>query len=199
MPLPDINPGPPQQVPTQSSSPPQQVPTQSTLPLPPYLNTLAPRPDAAPILFGFGIQSEYTFSEGLGCSPIAGPKLARQVAVWRIHSGMCFRVVTFVCQAMNGKPAIPSPFTGNNNEVLFTKRVSPATPATMPTGEQVWTVVGSYYFLCQQAPSPSDELATAKHPLSIIPAALNVLRPSDFLFLLGSSPATGFNGNVVNY
>ena len=94
---------------------------------------------------------------------------------------------------------MPDPDTGSDNEVLISEDYSIATPFPGPTGEEVWTVSGVYFYVLQRGLRPGDSFGTSKHPMSIHPAGLNTLDPVDFESMLGAARVVSDNGGVINF
>lgn len=160
---------------------------------PPSSYALLPdRPATAPILIAWGAEVSYDIDSGLRSSPLAGPAGSGKSAFWRVHGGVCRKVVTFTCQAIGGKPEIPSPNTGSGNEVLILRRLAPQTPQMNQDGLPIWTVVGQYVYNLQVPPGDNDALGIGRHPLSVLPPELNTLTMSDFSKMLGAAVVTNY-------
>ena len=152
-----------------------------------------------PVITAWGVQVSYEWDEGLRYAPVAGSRLDRRAAVWRTHSGVCIKVVSWVAQTVGDRPILPSPGTGSLNEVLISKGISPALPTVLPMGDQGWTVAGVYRYVLLNPPAAGDTLGTGGHPLSLYPASANQLQVSDFRDLLDAASVQAFNGQGVDY
>ena len=170
-------------------------------PLPPDLNDLVPTPAGTPIPTAYGLKTDYHDFTGLGWSPIAGgpDDDGPDVAFWRTHRPLTVKKVTFVCQAMGGLPPIPDKDTGDANEVFVDGQVSIGTPTPGPTGEDVTTVTGQYFYVLQRGVRDGDSYGTSSHPLSIYPAVLNTLDPADFKKMLGAARVMSFAGVAIDF
>ena len=152
-----------------------------------------------PILHGFGCSVAYYRKTGLGWSPLAAEGSANELAVWRIHSPVCLKVVTWVVQATgDNKPELPSSATGDN-EVLLDDTYAIEIPGVLVDGTPTNSVAGRYEYILQAPPRIGDQLASGRHPLSITPPALNTLNPYDFVPLLGYVPPVVFGGTAINF
>jgi len=195
--------GPAQAAPQVPSVPPLPTPAPDppAPPLPPDLGDLADTPADSPMLVAYGIKTDYRDATGLGWSPVAGPPddPGPGVVFWRIHKPFTVKKVTFVCQAMNGRPPIPSKATTSDNEVYIDGQVSFATDTPLPTGEEVCTASGVYFFVLQNGIGDGDSYGTSSHPMSVYPAAMNTLDVSDFKDMLGAAVVASYGGVRIDF
>ena len=122
------------------------------------------------------------------------------MAFWRVHGGSCTKTVSWVTQAIGGRPELPLTDTGSANEVIMLTIVSPQIPQMNQDGLLIWTITGKYIYDLQTPPSAGDQLGTGRHPLSILPPELNTLRVTDFFPMLGAAVVTNFiGGQPINF
>ena len=177
-------PSPPNMTPPNAPSPP--TPGLSADAPPSSYSLLPDRPASAPIIMAWGAVVTYEEHPGVGYSPVAGPP-GTPPATWQIHAPYTLKTVTWVAQAIGGKPELPSADTGSANERLLYKKLSPQVPQVNQDGLAIWTVGGSYHYMLNGCPGPNDSLGVGSHPLSVLPPQLNTLVLSDFKQLLAAA------------
>jgi hypothetical protein len=151
------------------------------------------------IYHSWGCQSEYVWDYGYRGSPLAAPRRSKKVAVWRVHTGMCYRVVTWAAQSFNGQPPLPKAQTGSANELLLGKSIVGPSPSRMPAGDPLWTFAGQYVYLLQQWPDDDEPLALSSSPLAVEPAAAHVLSPGQFTEIINTLAPNGFDGVRIQF
>lgn len=127
--------------------------------------------------WSYACSVEYVWDEGIRVAPKAGPRRT-PAAVWRCHSGICYKVVSFACQRFRQMPVPPHPDTGSPNEIYLGKVLNPTRPDDMPDQGELFTLVGQYVYLLVVGPDDNDPLPVPGSPLRA--AATNTLNINDF-------------------
>lgn len=161
---------------------------------------------------GWGCTISYSATTGLVAQPIAGNSsisgygpLAPAGAtcdVVRHNSGMCFKIITAVATRMGVKPVMPSLNTNTPNDVLHSWNAASFSPPNLLDGVLLYGIVAQFIFVCQRPPDPRvDSLDMGTPPFTTVPAALNILQPSDFVdYIVGpAQPVSNMPTAGISY
>jgi hypothetical protein len=152
-------------------------------------------PNDGTFLHSFAIDIDHEFDEGVRYAPRAGAKGAAQAAVWRAHSGICIRVVTWAASAIGGRPRVPYPSELCENDVLVGKKISTTSNGHTLAGEPTVSIAGCYRYVLRQAPGDGDYLMACTNPKVNVPPANNYVAITSFdRNLLASVNPAAFSG-----
>jgi hypothetical protein len=167
---------------------------------PPNFGALSVEADGAPFPVAFGITTVYKTFTGRAFSPVAGvPDNGPDIAPHRLHKPFTMKRVSFVVQAVGGLPPVPSSYTGSDNEWLLDEVIGVSAPGTLPAGDQLHTVTGSYLYVLQNGIGVGDSYGSAANPMSNYAPEQNTLDPADFERLLGAARVTRYNGIAIDF
>jgi hypothetical protein len=142
----------------------------------------------------YALTTHFVEDNGVRAVPVCGPAGTPMRPI-RVHGGAFYKVVTFTARRFVSLPQLPSSAPANNNEMLISRRVSPATPGDMPDGNKVWTVTGQYVYALRVPPTESDTLTCGVSPLALLGGPN---RPSnDPPIRDGDLPPSVWNGTLV--
>lgn len=134
----------------------------------------------------YAIDTDYEWDMGYGQMPTGGADGSAS-AVVKTHAEVAQKVVFWTCERVGAKPVLPHWDTGNANEILAYKRISPVSHLLTYAGKQVWRVNGIYlYFLSR--PVDGAPLPTGAPPPSSYTYDLLLLDGSLFSRAILRSP-----------
>lgn len=120
------------------------------------------------------IDSKYEWHEGVIQIPQAGPAGSPSVMV-KVHEAYGTRVIKWTAERIREKPILPYWDTGNVNEVLTYKNITPASVALSLRGEKIFRVSGLYIYALKRPPSKEDRLFSGKIPPDPDPISLTAI------------------------
>lgn len=155
--------------------------------------------DVQTIYLAFGCTIVYRKGHGLGWSPLAGEKRAKNAAFWRKHTGVGTKTVTWIAMSVDEVPKCISSDALCDNEVLLDETIGLITPCNAPDGQRCIGLYGIYLYALQKMPSATDQLMMGKSPFDV--EAAQVINPGSFdKYIAGPGiPPADFSGGPITY
>jgi hypothetical protein len=141
------------------------------------------------------IDTHYETNQGLRQLALAsdegGPESCAIVAV---SAPVSRKRVQWTVERIGMAPICPHWDTGNDNEVLLRKRITPCSTWIMPDGKtQVWRVEGIYEYALLAAVDDADSLYAGAIPVAILESSTQIINGQNFstAILASTSSASG--------
>lgn len=96
--------------------------------------------------------------------PVASAALDTAAVVIRLAAPTSWKKIWFTAEAIGGWPKVPSPVTGDPNDVLVKDVVRPQAPFLTPDGLLCYAIKGFYHFVQKVAKGAGDELTVGAIP-----------------------------------